>query len=153
MIYSLNLQFSRIRGYKMNVESVYPKVREIIADVLVIDEDEIKLDSRLITDLGAESIDFLDLVFQLEKEFGIKIPRGQLEKNARGALAEDEFEKGGVLTEEGMQALKDYLTEVPEAYFKPNLKVNEIPMLFTVETFCKLVINAVNTNKSCETVA
>ncbi|STX50292.1 acyl carrier protein [Legionella busanensis] len=137
----------------MNVESVYPKVREIIADVLVIDEDEIKLDSRLITDLGAESIDFLDLVFQLEKEFGIKIPRGQLEKNARGALAEDEFEKGGVLTEEGMQALKDYLTEVPEAYFKPNLKVNEIPMLFTVETFCKLVINAVNTNKSCETVA
>ncbi|WP_131783551.1 acyl carrier protein [Legionella gresilensis] len=137
----------------MNVESVYPKVREIIADVLVIDEDEIKLDSRLITDLGAESIDFLDLVFQLEKEFGIKIPRGQLEKNARGALAEDEFEKGGVLTEQGMQALKDYLTEVPAAYFKPNLKVNEIPMLFTVETFCKLVINAVNTNKSCETVA
>ncbi|MGQ3889718.1 acyl carrier protein [Legionella sp. CNM-1927-20] len=136
----------------MNVESVYPKVREIIADVLVIDEDEIKLDSRLITDLGAESIDFLDLVFQLEKEFGIKIPRGQLEKNARGTLAEDEFEKGGVLTEQGMQALRNYLSEVPEAYFKPNLRVNEIPMLFTVETFCKLVINAVNTNKSCETV-
>ncbi|WP_419420035.1 acyl carrier protein [Legionella sp. D16C41] len=134
----------------MNVESVYPKVREIIADVLVIDEDEINLNSRLIADLGAESIDFLDLVFQLEKEFGIKIPRGQLEKNARGSLAEDEFEKGGVLTEQGMQALKNYLTEVPEDYFKPNLKVNEIPMLFTVETFCKLVVNAVNTKKTCE---
>jgi acyl carrier protein len=67
----------------MNVESVYPKVREIIADVLVIDEDEITLNSRLIADLGAESIDFLDLVFQLEKEFSIKIPRGQLEKNGR----------------------------------------------------------------------
>src|SRR3990167_9697598 len=125
----------------MNVNSVYPKVREIIADVLVIDEEEIGLDNRLIADLGAESIDFLDLIFQLEKEFNIKIPRGQLEKNARGHLSNDEFEKGGILTAAGMQALKNYLNEVPEAYFKPNLKINEIPTLFTVETFCKLVVS------------
>ncbi|KTD23306.1 acyl carrier protein [Legionella londiniensis] len=137
----------------MNVESVYPKVREIIADVLVIDESDISLESRLIADLGAESIDFLDLVFQLEKEFDIKIPRGQLEKNARGDLPEDEFEKGGVLTAKGMSALKNYLSEVPEAYFKPNLKVNEIPALFTVETFCKLIVAAVKEQKACETVA
>lgn len=128
----------------MNVESVYPKVREIIADVLVIDEEDVALNRRLIADLGAESIDFLDLVFQLEKEFGIKIPRGQLEKNARGDLAEDQFEKGGVITAQGLVALQDYLSEVPPEYFKPNLKVNEIPMLFTVETFCKLVVVAVN---------
>lgn len=137
----------------MNLESVYPKVREIIADVLVIDADDVSLDSRLIADLGAESIDFLDLVFQLEKEFSIKIPRGQLEKNARGDLADDEFEKGGVLTAKGMQALKNYLSEVPASYFKADLKVNEIPMLFTVETFCKLIVNAVNEKKDCETVA
>lgn len=127
----------------MNVENVYPKVREIIADVLVIEEDEVLMNSRLIADLGAESIDFLDLVFQLEKEFKIKIPRGQLEKNARGDLAEDEFEKGGVLTPEGLGTLKNYLSEVPADQFKANMKVNEIPMLFTVETFCKLVVAAV----------
>ncbi|MCP0913841.1 MULTISPECIES: acyl carrier protein [Legionella] len=137
----------------MNVESVYPKVREIIADVLVIDEDEISLTSRLIGDLGAESIDFLDLVFQLEKEFDIKIPRGQLEKNARGDLAEDEFEKGGVLTEPGMNALKNYLSEVPADHFKPNMKVSEIPLLFTVETFCKLIVVAVQEQKTREHVA
>lgn len=134
----------------MNVNSVYPKVREIIADVLVIDEDEVALNSRLISDLGAESIDFLDLVFQLEKEFSIKIPRGQLEKNARGDLAEDEFEKGGVLTAQGMQALKNYLSEVPDDQFKANMKVNEIPLLFTVETFCKLVVSAASEQKACE---
>ena len=128
----------------MNVADVYPKVREIVADVLVIDEDEISQNSRLIADLGAESIDFLDLVFQLEKEFKIKIPRGQLEKNARGDLAEDEFEKGGVLTDQGLQALQNYLSEVPTDQFKANMKVNEIPMLFTIETFCKLVISAMN---------
>ncbi|KTD17614.1 acyl carrier protein [Legionella jordanis] len=137
----------------MNVESLYPKVREIIADVLVIDEEEISLNSRLISDLGAESIDFLDLVFQLEKEFSIKIPRGQLEKNARGDLAEDEFEKGGVLTAKGMQALRNYLSEVPAEHFKANMKVNEIPTLFTVETFCKLVMVAVNEQKACESIA
>lgn len=137
----------------MNVDSIYPKVREIIADVLVIDEEEVSLNSRLIGDLGAESIDFLDLVFQLEKEFGIKIPRGQLEKNARGDLAEDEFEKAGVLTVKGMQALKNYLNEVPVHYFKANMKVNEIPLLFTVETFCKLVVDVVSEQKTCETVA
>lgn len=126
----------------MNVTDVYPKVRAIIADVLVIDEDDVALNSRLISDLGAESIDFLDLVFQLEKEFKIKIPRGQLEKNARGDLAEDEFEKGGVLTSQGLEALKNYLCEVPAEQFKSSMKVNEIPMLFTVETFCKLVVAA-----------
>ena len=137
----------------MNVESVYPKVREIIADVLVIDEDQIQLNSRLIADLGAESIDFLDLVFQLEKEYGIKIPRGQLEKNARGDLTEDEFEKGGVLTPKGLIALKAYLNEVPVEFFKDNMKVNEIPMLFTTETFCKLIVAAVNAKTNEETVA
>lgn len=135
----------------MNVADVYPKVREIIADVLVIEQDDVSLHSRLITDLGAESIDFLDLVFQLEKEFKIKIPRGQLEKNARGDLAENEFEKGGTLTSAGLQALKNYLNEVPEDQFKSNMKVNEIPMLFTVETFCKLVVAAVKQQTS-ETV-
>lgn len=137
----------------MNVAGVYPRVRAIIADVLVIDEDKISLNSRLITDLGAESIDFLDLVFQLEKEFKIKIPRGQLEKNARGELAEADFEKGGVLTSAGLLALKNYLNEVPEDEFRSNMKVNEIPLLFTVETFCKLVLASVDQRQVSESLA
>lgn len=137
----------------MSVDIVYPKVKKIIADVLVLDEGDINLNSRLITDLGAESIDFLDLVFQLEKEFGVKIPRGQLEKNARGTLSEDEFEKAGVITEAGMQALKQYLNEVPESYFKPTMKMNEIPTLFTVETFCKLIVTASTEQQLSEVMA
>ena len=130
-----------------NIDSVFPKVREIVADVLVLEEDEVRRESRLIADLGAESIDFLDLVFQLEREFKIKIPRGQLESNARGELSDDEFEKAGVITEAGLNALKNYLSEVPAEHFKPNMKTNEIPTLFTVETFCKLVLNAKQENK------
>lgn len=123
-------------------QDIFNKVKEIIVDVLVIDEDKVQTNSRLIADLGAESIDFLDLVFQLEKEFSIKIPRGQLEKNARGDLSEAEFEQNGILTEKGLVALKNYLSEVPDEYFKSSMKTNEIPTLFTVETFCKLVESA-----------
>ena len=126
----------------MTVESIYPQVAEIIADVLAVETDEISLDKRLIADLGAESIDFLDLVFQLERTFGVKIPRGQIEKEARGTLSEAEFEANGVLTDQGLSALKAYLSEVPEAQFNVGLKVSEIPTLFTVETLCKLVSSA-----------
>lgn len=126
----------------MDVASVYPKVQAIVADVLAVDEAEVELKKRLIADLGAESIDFLDLIFQLEREFKVKIPRGQIEKEVRGSLPDAEFEKSGVVTEKGITALKAYLSEVPEENFKVGLKVAEIPTLFTVETLCKLVINA-----------
>ncbi len=115
----------------MNNPNIFNKVKEIIVDVLVIDEDKVQANSRLIADLGAESIDFLDLVFQLEK-------------NARGTLSEAEFEQNGVLTDKGLVALKNYLSEVPSEFFKPTMKTNEIPTLFTVETFCKLVESAID---------
>lgn len=134
----------------MTIESVYPQVAEIVADVLAIDTEEVSLDKRLIADLGAESIDFLDLVFQLERTFKVKIPRGQIEKEARGTLTEAEFETSGVLTDKGIAALKVYLSEVPEEFFKSGLKVSEIPTLFTVETLCKLVVNAKAKAKQAE---
>ncbi|MCX7115438.1 MAG: acyl carrier protein [Gammaproteobacteria bacterium] len=136
----------------MNKEDVFPKIREIIADVLVIDEETIQPTSRLIQDLGAESIDFLDLIFQLEKTFQIKIPRGQIERNARGHLSEAEFEKGGEITPQGLDVLKAYLSEVPAEHFKSHMKLADIPMLFTVETFCKLVTAASAEQQACETV-
>ena len=126
----------------MEVQSVYPQVASIIADVLVVDEAEVALNKRLIEDLGAESIDFLDLIFQLEKTFNVKIPRGQIEKDARGQLSDAEFEQNGVITERGLAALKSYLSEIPAENFKSGLKNNEIPTLFTVETMCKLVLRA-----------
>ncbi len=124
------------------VEAVFPKVRDIVADVLVLEPEEINLHSRLIADLGAESIDFLDLVFQLEKEFDITIPRGKLEKDARGSLSDDEFERKGVITNKGMERLAIYFSECPKECFVTPIKVSEIPTLFTVETFCQLVVNS-----------
>jgi acyl carrier protein len=126
----------------MNTDSIYPKVREITADVLAIEESEIERDGSLIDDYGAESIDFLDLVYRLEREFKVKIPRGQIEEDVRAAMGDGEFEKGGRLTEEGLAQLREYLSEVPEDRIEPNMPVNLIPTLFTTETFCKVVLRA-----------
>lgn len=126
------------------VESVYPQVEKIIADVLAMDEGDIQLNKSLVKQLGAESIDFLDLIFRLEREFKIKIPRGKIEKDIRVSLDEGEFEKNGFITPDGMKVLRDYLSEVPSDRFTTQMKVSDIPALFTVETFCKLVINTKN---------
>ena len=125
---------------KMTTDTIYPKVREIIADVLAFDEEEIQRDGSLVDDYGAESIDFLDLVYQLEREFKIKIPRGMIEQTVRSGLSEEEFEENGRLTDKGLEHLKAYLSEVPEDRFTPRMQVTLIPTLFTPETFCKIVL-------------
>ena len=90
-------------------------------------------------DLGAESIDFLDIVFRLEKEFSIKIPRGQMEQRARGDLSEEEFAVNGVLQPAGLEQLMKAMPEVDAAEIKQGLTVRDVPTLFTVMTFVTLV--------------
>jgi acyl carrier protein len=124
------------------IMAVYPKVAETMADALGCDVADVKLDVSLIEGLDAESIDFLDMVFRLERAFKIKIPRGKIVENARGTLTEAEFEKNGIVTDVGFAQLRAYLSEVPAERFKTPTKVKDIPRLFTVETFCKLVISA-----------
>ena len=127
---------------KDEINAVFPTVAETMADALGCDVADIKLDVSLIEGLDAESIDFLDMVFRLERAFKIKIPRGKIVENARGTLTEGEFEQKGVVTDAGLAQLKSYLAEVPAERFRTPLKVKDIPRLFTPETFCKLVIQA-----------
>jgi len=125
-----------------DISTIYPTVAATIADALGCDVEDVKPDSSLIEDLDAESIDFLDMVFRLERAFKVKIPRGKIVENARGTLSEAEFEQNGIVTPAGLAQLKAYLSEVPAERFKDPTKVKDIPRLFTTETFCKLVISA-----------
>src|SRR5438874_10366708 len=99
---------------KDEIMAVYPKVAETMADALGCDVEDIKPKVSLIEGLDAESIDFLDMVFRLERAFKIKIPRGKIVENARGTLSEAEFEDKGVVTSAGLAQLKAYLSEVPD---------------------------------------
>ncbi len=125
-----------------DINAVFPTVAATMADALGCDVEDIKPNVSLIEGLDAESIDFLDMVFRLERAFKIKIPRGKIVENARGSLTEAEFEQKGIVTDVGFAQLKDYLSEVPADRFKSPMKVADIPRLFTPETFCKLVVQA-----------
>jgi len=127
---------------KEEIMTVYPTVAKTMADALGCDVEKVTLEASLIEDLDAESIDFLDMVFRLERAFKVKIPRGKIVEDARGDLAESDFEQKGYVTDAGMQRLRAYLTEVPAGRFKSPMKVADIPRLFTPETFCRLVVRA-----------
>jgi len=134
---------------KEEIAAVFPKVAEIMASALGCEVEEVKADSSLIEDLGAESIDFLDIVFRLERTFKVKIPRGKIVEAARGDLLAAQFEQGGTVTDAGLARLKSYLSEVPADRFKSPLPVAEIPRLFTVETFCAVVIRQQREAAAC----
>jgi acyl carrier protein len=102
---------------KEEINAVFPTVAETMADALGCDVEDIKLDVSLIEGLDAESIDFLDMVFRLERAFKIKIPRGKIIDNARGSLSEAEFEQKGVCHRRGMAQLRSYLSEMPADRF------------------------------------
>lgn len=125
-----------------DIDNVYPRVAKAIADALARDAGEVRLNSRLFADLEAESIDLLDIVFRLEREFKVQIPRGKIIEDARGDLSEAEFEHKGVLTGAGLKRLREYLSEVPAESFRPRMNLGDVPTLFTVETMCKMVLRA-----------
>ena len=127
---------------KEEILAVYPKVAQIMADALGCDVEQVGLGVPLIEGLNAESIDFLDIVFGLERAFKVKIPRGKIVEDARGDLPEAAFEEKGYLTEVGLKRLREYLSEVPADRFRAPMRVADIPRLFTPETFCKVVVRA-----------
>jgi len=114
------------------------QVRQIIADALGKDRGEVTVTSSLMEDLGAESLDFLDIVFQLEQSFGIEITRGEMERAAKGDMSDDDFAPGGVISEAGLARLRELMPEA-EARIKPGLRPRQILSLFTVQTFVNLV--------------
>lgn len=121
-------------------EQLFDKVRDCFCEALGLDEDEVELDSSVIDDLGAESLDLLDIVFRLERAFSIKIPRGDLERQASDSLDGEPYEVDGVLTAAALEKLKEAMPEVDPSAFKPGLLTKDIPRLFTVRTFQNIVV-------------
>ena len=127
---------------KEEILAVYPQVAQIMADALGCDVEQVGLGVPLIEGLNAESIDFLDIIFHLERTFKVKIPRGKIVEDARGDLSEAAFEQKGHLTDAGLAHLRKFLSEVPADRFHSSMRVADIPRLFTPETFCKVVVRA-----------
>jgi len=113
-------------------EEIYEKVAEDLVDALGLDDDEVTPEATLVGDLGAESIDFLDIVFRLEKSFSIKIPRGELFPENLTA-GDPELVQDGVVTEKGIATLREKLPFADLDSFAEDPTVDNISDLFTVQ--------------------
>jgi acyl carrier protein len=119
-------------------DELYEKVRTCVAEALAIDPAKVVPGASLIDDLGAESLDFLDLVFRLETEYGVKIPRDGILLAARDGLAGG-FDESGVLSSDALDRLRLLMPEVAPGRIAPGLRSSQISNLFTAETFVRLV--------------
>ena len=119
-------------------EEIYDKVSATLVEALNVDEDEIQPEATLQGDLGAESIDFLDIVFRLEREFDIKIPRGELfpESIFQG---DPDFVQDGRVTEKGMSELRERMPFADFSAFEKDPQVSNISDLFTVELITRYI--------------
>ena len=118
--------------------SVFATVQQCFCEALELDPDEVSFDDKVLDDLGAESLDLLDLVFRLERAFDIQIPRGGLEAEAQEVDGEP-GEVDGALTEAGARRLREVMPEVPPAELHAGLRTDQLATVFRVGTFYHLV--------------
>jgi acyl carrier protein len=123
---------------------IWAKVRTAFAEALGLDEDEVELQHRIIEELDAESLDFLDIAFRLERAFDVKIPRGGIENAAKEGVEDGQYEVDGVLTDVALARLAEAMPELPAAELQPGLRTTEVPELFRVATFYNLVVRLLN---------
>jgi acyl carrier protein len=118
--------------------AIYGKVTKVLVEALNVDEDEVTPEATLQGDLGAESIDFLDIVFRLEREFGITIPRGELfpESVFQGS---PEFMSEGRVTDLGMGELRSRMPYANLDGFDHDRRLTSVPELFTVDLVARYV--------------
>jgi acyl carrier protein len=123
----------------MTEQEIFERLMPLIREVTGVREDQIKMQSGLMEDLGAESVDLLDFSFLIEETFGITIEANEFEQQASKRLNNHEYEKDGVLTNEALEELREALPEVPAEHLKPGLKKIEVPSVLNVAVFVHLI--------------
>ena len=118
-------------------EEIFEKVREALVEALGVDDDEVTPEATMVGDLGAESIDFLDIVFRLEKAFEIEIPRAEL--FPEDILTNAEYVEDGKVTADGLAELKKRMAFADLSKFEKNPVVSDFGNLLTVSDLCRYV--------------
>ncbi len=122
----------------MSRDEIMQQVQEVLIDALGVDDDEVTTEATLMGDLGAESIDFLDIVFRLEKAFGIKIPREELFP-AEDLMTDSELVHNGKLTEKGLAELRQRMPHTDITAFESDPDINKLADLFTVNAIVNYI--------------
>ena len=115
-------------------------VKEAVVEALALDDDEVTPDATLMDDLGAESIDLLDILFRIEKNTGVKIEASDLGDHIQGGIPDDEFsDENDVLTAKGAEQLRRVMPQTSDQEIEGKLKADEVIGLFTVQNLIEMV--------------
>ncbi len=128
----------------MNDQEILTKVQECVSGALGIEPEEVKPEASLVRDLGAESIDFIDIIFRLEKTFDLKIPSGEL--FPANLLKEEGLVREGVLTSEGLKVLREKMPYFDLTEFEKDPKVSTLAGHFKVQMVLNYVRDRVSKN-------
>jgi acyl carrier protein len=123
----------------MSELEIFEALKPLLNEVLGVRPEIIQMNSQLVTDLGAESIDLLDLSFRIEDQFKITIGPNEIENDARKRLPGGTFEKNGFLTTEAVDELKRILPDANLARMSGPLRKSDLPSLLTVGFFVRLI--------------
>ncbi len=126
----------------MTQDEVFAKVKDVLTTALAVDAEEVTPEAKLSEDLGAESIDYLDIQFQLEKTFSIKIPKDEM--LPQDLFSKPEFVSSGKMTPAGLAELKARMPYADLSKFEADPDVNKFRDVFTVDTLVKYVLGKVN---------
>ena len=126
----------------MTRDDIFEKVQEVLVDALGVDDDEVTSEAKLTSDLGAESIDFLDISFKLEQEFGFKIAQGELFPD--GAAQNPEFVQDGKITEKGLAEMKEKMPHADFSEFEKDPQLAKVGQVFTVDVLVNFVERKLN---------
>lgn len=126
----------------MSREEIFKKVQAVLMDALGVDEEEVTPEAVIKDDLGAESIDFLDIMFRLEKAFGIKIPRGDL--IPENVASDPNFVKDGVVTPQALAMLKEKMPHSDFSDFEKDPRLDNMSRLFTVKAIVNYIEGKMN---------
>ena len=121
----------------MSRDEIYTKVQAVLVDALGVDEEEVTPNAVIRDDLGAESIDFLDIMFRLEKAFNIKIPKGEL--MPENVAQDPNLVSEGVVTPQGIAMLKEKMPHSDFSAFEADPKLDNMSKLFTVNAIVNYV--------------
>lgn len=121
----------------MTRDEIFTKVRDVLVDALAVDEEDVTPEASLTADLGAESIDFLDIVFKLEQAFGFKIAQGEL--FPEGVQQNPDFVQDGRVTPKGLAMLKERLPHADFSKLEQDPQITKVAEIFTVEALVRFV--------------
>ena len=132
----------------MQLEEVFENVKSVIEKSVGTPANEIALEQTLFDELGIDSIDLVDILFELEFHYDIELKISDIESRARERLGDQPYEIDGYITNDGLKVISEFMTEVKPEKFVAGLTVHQLIQLFTVHSLCKIVLYRIDEEKN-----